>query len=182
MDTARWTAVKENSRKSDGTFYYGVKTTGIFCLPSCKSKLPLRKNIIFFDSYDQAVNSGFRPCKRCRPDLYGTYAPNEALLSDIKAYIDGNSTDAQCLESLDRRFNMSSCHITRIFKARFGVTPVEYLRFKRLEAAEKLLDTTDMKALDIAYTIGFSSYSAFFSNFKRAFGITPEAYRKGEKT
>ena len=179
MDNARWTAVKNNDPAAEDKFYYGVKTTGIFCLPSCKSKLPLKENIMFFDSYEQAVNSGFRPCKRCRPDMYSTYAPNDELLIEIRRFLDKNSPDSRCLDGLDERFNMSPFHLVRIFKNRFGVTPREYVRDNRLQAARDLLTASDMKTVDIAFNCGFSSYTSFYTNFKKASGMTPEEYRKG---
>lgn len=179
MDIQKLYAVKSNDKTFDGKFFYGVKTTGIFCLPSCKSKLPLEKNIVFFDSYEQAIYAGFRPCKRCRPDLYITYSPNEQLLKEIKNYFDKNFCDNYCLEGLSDRFNMSSFHLVRIFKRRFGTTPREYVQSSRIEKAKELLTSSALKAVDIAFMCGFSSYTAFFTNFKKLTGVTPDKYRKG---
>lgn len=179
MDQARWTAVKNNDSTADGVFYYAVKTTGIFCLPSCKSKLPLEENVVFFDTFDQAVTTGFRPCKRCRPDLYPHYAPNDDLLSEIKDYLDKHAANPHCLDDLDTRFGMSSFHLVRIFKKRFDATPREYVQTRRLEAAKNLLLSPNLRTVDIALSCGFSSYTTFYTNFKKATGITPDEYRKG---
>lgn len=179
MDETKWAAVENNDSSFDGKFYYGVKTTGIFCLPSCKSKVPLKKNIVYFDSFHQALSTGFRPCKRCRPDLYSTYAPNEELFIEIRNYLNENSDNPQCLEGLDTLFCISKFHLIRIFKNRFGKTPREYVQDIRLEAAKKLLVSSDMKIVDIAFNCGFSSYTPFYTNFKSITGMTPEGYRKG---
>ena len=83
-DNEKWDAVVHCDPTYDGQFFYGVKTTGIFCRPSCKSKTPLRENVEFFDEAAVASARGMRPCKRCRPDLLD-YAPTRELLSKIKA-------------------------------------------------------------------------------------------------
>lgn len=178
MNEERWNAVKNNDKSYEGKFYYGVKTTGIFCLPSCKSKLPLRKNVMFFHSYQEAINTGFRPCKRCRPDLSLTYDPNKELLDSIKNFLDENFTDAKCLDGLDRYFNVSKFHLIRIFKNKFGKTPREYVQYKRIELSKNILISSDIKTIDIAFISGFSSYTTFFTNFKNLTNMTPEEYRK----
>lgn len=180
MDLAKWQAVKNNDSTADGKFYYGVKTTGVFCLPSCKSKLPLEKNIVFFDSYQEAVKTGFRPCKRCRPDLNLTYSPNEQLLLEIRDFLQQNSSNPHCLENLDIRFNLSSFYLMRIFKNRFVLTPREYVQNNRVQTAKKLLRSSELKITDIAFDCGFTSYTCFYTNFKRIVGMKPEKYRKGE--
>ncbi len=179
MNQDRWTAVKDNDSTADGTFYYGVKTTAIFCLPSCKSKLPLKKNVLFFDSYEQAIHSGFRPCKRCRPDLYPDNTPNQQLLTRIKDFLDENYTLPQCVNGLTERFGISSSHLVRIFKNKFGLTPNELVRTNRVKLAERLLLSSQLKTIDIALRCGFSSYTTFFTNFKKTTGMTPGKYRKG---
>lgn len=179
MDMTKWIAVQNNDSTADGKFYYGVRTTRIFCLPSCKSKLPLKENIVFFHSYQHAINLGFRPCKRCRPDLYSTYAPNEKILLEIKDFLDKFFLNPQCLKGLNERFNVSTFHLVRIFKNRFGLTPREYVLNNRLQAAKNLLTCLTMKTVDIAFNCGFSSYTTFFTNFKKLSGLTPEEYRKG---
>lgn len=182
MDEIRWNAVRNNDKTADGKFYYGVKTTKIFCLPSCKSKLPKEKNVVFFDSYKQAIDMGFRPCKRCRPDLNSTYSPNEDLINDIKTYLDNNFDSSQCLYKLNERFCVSSFHFVRIFKNKFQVTPREYVLNCRIEESKKLLVLSEVRIIDIAFKSGFSSYTSFFTNFKKRTGISPVEYRKNHVT
>ncbi|WP_325276958.1 Ada metal-binding domain-containing protein, partial [Romboutsia sp.] len=86
-DEKKWKSVIENNADSDGKFFYAVRTTKIFCKPSCKSRAPLRNNVIFFDSKQQAIGAGYRPCKRCRPDLL-EFCPSEKLTQNAKDIID----------------------------------------------------------------------------------------------
>ncbi|SDM14084.1 Metal binding domain of Ada [Dendrosporobacter quercicolus] len=82
-DDEKWEAVRQSDPGYDGVFFYGITTTGIFCRPSCRSRLPLRNNVQFFDSIEQAYAWGLRPCKRCRPDL-PEYRPNRDLMEESK--------------------------------------------------------------------------------------------------
>lgn len=179
MDQKRWVAVQANDPSADGMFFYGVKTTRIFCLPSCKSKLPLAENVVFFESAEQALELGFRPCKRCRPDLYPQPPLHEVLLTAIKTELDRQYDHPISLHGLAQRFGMSSSHLVRIFKDRYGATPHEYLRTRRLELAKDLLRASDLKTVEVALRCGFTCYSTFFTNFKSITGMTPEEYREG---
>ncbi|MFT9494790.1 Ada metal-binding domain-containing protein [Anaerosolibacter sp.] len=81
----KWNAVMNNNEHYDGLFFYAVKTTKIFCRPSCKAKVPLRKNTLFFSSADEALKEGFRPCKMCRPDINNpVFDPNKELIKKVK--------------------------------------------------------------------------------------------------
>lgn len=88
----KWKSVIENNTDSDSKFFYAVKTTKIFCKPSCKSKVPLRSNVDFFDNKQQAIDAGYRPCKRCRPDLLN-FNPSKELTKNAKDIIDKYFTD-----------------------------------------------------------------------------------------
>jgi AraC family transcriptional regulator, regulatory protein of adaptative response / methylphosphotriester-DNA alkyltransferase methyltransferase len=156
--------------------YYGVKTTGIFCLPSCKSKAPLPENVVLFDTCEDAVRAGFRPCKRCRPDLHACQ-PNEQLLLQFKDDIDRGFKIPECLDILIKSIPVSPSHLVRLFKGRFGCTPHEYVRMKRLALAQRLLQTTGLNVADVAARCGFTSYTAFYTSFKRFAGATPGQYR-----
>ena len=168
-----WEAVRRSDSDYDGRFFYAVKTTGIFCRPSCKSKPPKRENIRFFTSAEQARAAGFRPCKRCRSDLSG-YRPSRDIAAQIK-------------EKLDRAESVSDIgltprRMTDIFKTEYGVTPKEYADSLRLRAAQELLAASKEKIIDIAYRAGFSSLAAFNRFFKRQTGLTPTEYRKEHQT
>lgn len=173
----KWNAVARCDPSLDGTFFYGVKTTKIFCRPSCNSKQPLRENTVFFDTASDACAHGFRPCKRCRPDL-PDYQPMEELLEQVKKIYDACFDDSGRLEEKTAELNISRNHLIRSFRGRYGVTPVEYINRLRVEKAESLLRNSRTGILEIALSCGFGSLSMLYVCFKRQTGFTPGEYRK----
>lgn len=176
MDDFRWQAIVSNDILADGSFCYGVVTTGVFCRPSCKSKLPLRENVLFFDSPGQALVQGFRPCKRCRPDL-AAYAPIVDWVGEVKGYLVREAGNPQCLRGL-KEFNLSSSHLARVFRVKFGVSPREFLLALRVERAKTMLRGSDLRILEIALQCGFGSYAAFYTAFRARTGVSPKDYRR----
>jgi len=173
----KWQAINHNDAGYDGRFYYGVKTTGIFCRPSCKSKSPLQANTLFFDSVETACAHGFRPCKRCRPDLCA-YQPALELLEQAKALYHEHFDDKEKLASQLRALPVSQAHLIRLFRTHYGVTPNEYLNRLRVSKAAEALLHSDASLLDIAYTTGFGSLSGFYFWFKKLSGAPPLEYRR----
>lgn len=168
-----WSAVQRSDANYDGLFFYAVKSTGIFCRPSCRSRPPKPENVRYFASADEAQAAGFRPCKRCRSDLL-RYQPMQQIAQEIKARLDAAATLADV--GLSRR------RLTDIFKQEYGVTPKEYADAHRLRAAQDMLTQTDEKIIDIACQAGFSSLSSFNRFFKQQTGRTPTEYRKEHHT
>lgn len=164
-----WEAVQRSDTSYDGLFFYAVKTTGIFCRPSCKSKLPKRENLCYFASGEKARAAGFRPCKRCRSDL-SAYQPMREIAAEIKERLD----KAASLDDV----GLTPRRMTEIFKQEYGVTPKEYADSIRLHTAKEMLTETQQKVIDVAYQAGFSSLTVFNRFFKRQTGLTPTAYRK----
>lgn len=170
-----WNAVENSDENYDGLFFYGVKTTGIFCRPSCKSKIPKKENICYFQSAEQARKAGFRPCKRCRSDLL-EYEPMKDIAIEIRQKLT-NAVATNSQLSLEN-IGLTPRRLTEIFKQEYGVTIKEYSDLLRLSLVKAMLSNTDKKVIDIAYESGFSSISSFNRFFKKKTGITPTEYRK----
>ena len=175
-----WEAVKTDNASYDGIFFYAVKSTGIYCRPSCKSKLPKRENLCYFDTAEQARESGFRPCKRCRSDLLD-YQPMRDIACAVKQKIDEAFASQSEIHDKLNDVGLTARRLTDIFKSEYGMTPKEYADSLRLNEAKRLLTTTKDKVVDIAYSTGFSSLSAFNRFFKKETETTPSEYRKSER-
>lgn len=171
-DDARYKAICIRDKRYDGIFYTAVKTTGIYCLPSCPAPKPMRKNVIFFDTAADALKAGFRACKRCHPDdLHWT--PQQRALEKINAGDLNDSSVAQLARSLD----MSERHLRRVVTQAVGASPTQLDRALKLKDAKRLLAQTKLRITDIAFSAGFQSVRQFNDVFKQTFQITPRAYR-----
>lgn len=179
-DKEKWEAVIQRNPEYDGLFFYAARTTGIFCRPSCKSKDPLDKNAMFFDTATQAVENGFRPCKRCRPDLID-FKPDKDLAKQIKQVMDSFYAERDQLNIELRNMNVCHNHIIRIFRAEYHITPLVYVNSLRVKKAQTLLTATTRSVLDIAQSCGFGSLSSFYNCFKKQTGMSPSRYRKQRK-
>ena len=171
-----WQAVVECDKAYDNKFFYAVKTVGVYCRPSCRSRTPLRKNVCFFGKNEEAERAGFRPCKRCRPDLL-SYEPAQRLAEQIKELIDRFFREKKQLSDEMRQLNISANYLSGIFKKQYGLPPTAYINKKRAAEAKKLLAETNIPIIDIAGDIGFESLSAFYTFFRKHTGLTPRGYR-----
>ncbi len=176
-DQTKWDAAVSCDPSYDGQFYYAVRTTGIVCRPSCRAKAPRRENVLFFDSVAEAIAAGFRPCKKCRPDLVG-FAPNAELTAQAREMFDRTLTERSKVSTVAGNLGVSPGHLARLFKEQYGLSPSEYLARLRVDRARQLLAETDLSVLDIAYTAGFASLSHFYTCFRAQTGCTPRAYRE----
>jgi AraC family transcriptional regulator of adaptative response / methylphosphotriester-DNA alkyltransferase methyltransferase len=176
-DDEMWEATINCDSAYDGRFFYAVKTVGVYCRPSCKSRTPLRKNVLYFVTSDEAVAAGFRPCKRCRPDLIG-YAPLAELARQTKEVIDGYYQERDELTSALKQLGVTPGHLSTVFKQEYSLSPTQYLNQIRLRQSQKLLTETDMSIVDVAGEVGFDSLSAFYAFFKKNLSVSPRKYRK----
>jgi AraC family transcriptional regulator, regulatory protein of adaptative response / DNA-3-methyladenine glycosylase II len=180
-------ALKARDARFDGRFFIGVTSTGIYCRPVCKVRLPRRENCRFFGHAAQAESAGFRPCLRCRPEL----APHSViwsiqdasyilahqaarLLDEPEAWSDGPPS----VEQLAARLGVSDRHVRRIFETQFGVSPVQYLQTRRLLTAKQLLADTDLPITQVALISGFSSVRRFNAAFAEHYGLNPTQLRR----
>lgn len=170
-----WRSIILNDAASDGKFFYAVKTTGIFCRPSCKSKPPNRENITVFPNAEHALSAGYRPCKRCKPT--GLRLPDEEWISVVAEYIDNHYMEELNLQFLADLAHGSPYHLHRTFKKVNGVTPVEYIQNVRIEQAKSRLLTTTQPVAEIGKQVGLANTPYFITLFKKLTGLTPANYR-----
>lgn len=176
-DNEKWKAVLDCEKDYDGLFFYGVKTTGIFCRPSCRAKTPTRENVAYFDSNTDAIDAGFRPCKKCRPDEV-IFEPDIELVKKAKDIFDLNYNNKIDLRDIAKQLGVSTNHLTRLFKKQLGLTPAHYITGLRVAKAAELLEQNAASILEIALITGFKSTSNFYKCFKDQTGYTPKEYRK----
>jgi len=174
----RWHDVVERNVQADGRFVYAVRTTGVYCRPSCGSRAPRPENVSFHDSPTAAEAAGFRPCRRCRPDRAAGAAGEQAeLVAQLCRFIEQADTEPTLAE-LAQQAGMSPFHFHRVFKRSTGVTPREYARAHR---ARKLRGGLVPAAsiTDAVYDAGYGSAGRFYAESNRILGMTPTAYREG---
>ncbi len=179
-DEEKYNAVVENDGNYDGFFYYAVKSTGIYCRPSCKSKTPKRENTLFFESNARAEHSGFRPCKRCRSDLL-KFEPSKEIALKVKCVVDNMFSESTKLNNELNKVGLSQRQMIEVFKKEYGLTPKAYTDKLRLEEAKRQLIHSDNTIIDIALGLGFNSLSAFYRFFKECTKCTPKTFRQENK-
>lgn len=173
-----WKAVQERNASQDGRFYFGVLTTDVYCRPSCAARLPLRRNVRFFESPQDAERAGLRPCKRCRP--LETRDAAAQRIEEICRYIETHSDEPLSLETLAQRAGMSRFHFQRTFKSFVGVTPKQYHDAHRMRSLkEHLKSSPDVTAA--VYDAGYGSSSRVYERADTRLGMTPKEYRAAGK-
>jgi AraC family transcriptional regulator of adaptative response/methylated-DNA-[protein]-cysteine methyltransferase len=170
----RWTLVLARNLQADGKFVYAVKSTGIFCRPSCPSRRPRREQVEFFDSVQEAQRAGFRECRRCRP-LKGN--PQLEKIEAACRYIEANLDRPLSLEEISRHAGLSPFHFQRLFKRALGVSPRQYQQAHRAGKFRQALQT-EPRITDAIYEAGYSSSSRAYENGSEFLGMTPTAFRR----
>jgi AraC family transcriptional regulator of adaptative response/methylated-DNA-[protein]-cysteine methyltransferase len=179
LHTDYWTAVRTRDASFDGTFYYGVITTGIYCRPSCHARLPKRENVEFHDSTKSAKRAGFRPCKRCKPDAPPLSRQHAETIAHACRLIE-QSEDPPSLAALAHAANLSASHFHRVFKSVTGLTPKDYAAAHRHQQVRALLPAKQTITATI-HEAGFNACSRLYANATEFLGMTPTAYRAGGK-
>ena len=184
---ACYLAMKTHDARFDGSFFTAVTSTGIYCRPVCRVKLPRRENCRFFRHAAQAEAEGFRPCLRCRPELapraasWSTEDASRILALQAARLIDEPdawSEDGPGAAQIAARLGVSDRHLRRIFEAQFGVSPLQYLQTRRLLAAKQLIADTRLPMTQVALASGFASVRRFNAAFLEHYGLNPSALRR----
>ncbi len=173
----RWRAVLARNGNFDGTFVFAVRSTGIYCKPSCAARRPNRAQVVFFSGPDAAELSGFRPCRRCRPRDLGS-SPRAVLIARVCKHIEANLDTKLSLSTLSAEAGISPYHFQRIFKQVVGISPRQYVEARRLSKMKRSLRNgqTVEKAL---YGAGFSSRSRLYEKVPNQIGVNPGTLRRG---
>src|SRR4051812_3557271 len=177
-------AVRSRDARFDGRFVTAVRTTGIYCRPSCPAQTPKRENVLFFPHAAAAAAAGFRACKRCRPDA----APGSRewdVRGDLAARalrgIQSGVVDTEGVPGLARRLAVSERHLHRILVAEIGVGPLRLARTRRAQTARMLVEHTDLPLSTVAFSAGFSSVRQFNDVMRAEFGCPPGELRRTPK-
>ena len=180
---ACYRAIEARDARFDGTFFTGVRTTGIYCRPICPAKTPKLENCRFFSSAAAAQAVGFRPCLRCRPEIspdvrlwHGTSATVARaldLIAEGALDADGNS-----VETLAERLGVGDRHLRRLFVEHFGVPPIAVAQTRRVLFAKQLIHDTALSMTDVAMASGFGSLRRFNSTFQKLYGRPPRELRR----
>jgi len=166
-------AMKRGDHRYDGVFFVAVTTTKIYCLPSCKAKIPLPKNVVFFFHEENALASHYRPCRRCRPELYPNVRPR--WMDECVNFLRENTNRRVRDSELAEIAGVDASTLRRAFTATLGKTPAAYHRDLRLEQAVSSL-ARRKSVLQVSEEIGFESLSGFVDAFRKKFGVSPGSY------
>ncbi|WP_017772300.1 bifunctional DNA-binding transcriptional regulator/O6-methylguanine-DNA methyltransferase Ada [Paraburkholderia kururiensis] len=173
-DTERWDAITRRNAEADGAFFYGVRTTGVFCRPSCASRLPRRENVQFFASADAARAAGYRECKRCQP---GGLPRELEVVNRACAVLDAAAHERLTLAQLSDAVHLSPFHLQRLFKRVVGVSPRQYQAARRAAALRDALQRgTGVTRASV--DAGFGSPSRLYNSAGAELGMTPSVYRR----
>lgn len=173
----RWAAVARRDRSADGAFVTAVKTTGIYCRPSCGARPPRPENITFYASPAEAEAAGYRACKRCRPNQPAAADPQHAAVAKACRLIE-EAEEMPNLAALAEASGLSRFHFHRLFKARTGVTPMAYAAAHRAKRVQEELRRSST-VTEAIYAAGFNSNGRFYATAPERLGMKPGDFRSG---
>jgi len=175
----KWRIVMARDGSYDGVFVFAVRSTGIYCKPSCPARRPDLEQVVFFSNATDAEQSGFRPCKRCQPRETESF-PQIDFVKRVCRYIEANIEDKLTLSTLSAHVGISPYHLQRTFKRVMGISPRRYIEAQRLTRFKLMLRKGESvtKAL---YDAGFTSRSRLYEGVPEKLGMTPGTYRRGGK-
>lgn len=176
----QWRIVQERDRSFDGAFVYAVRSTGIYCRPSCPSRRPGREQVVFHALPELAERDGFRACRRCRPTEAKSADRRLGLVRALCRALDADSESPPSLAQLGSEAGMSPFHLQRLFKQIVGITPRQYADARRIERFKARLKRGS-KVTDAMYEAGFGSSSRLYEKGTARLGMTPATYRAGGK-
>lgn len=166
----------------DGRFFTAVRTTGIYCRPVCPAKAPLTRNVSFFPTAPAAERAGYRPCLRCRPET-APFCPawngTRTTVERALRLIEDGALDRGSVTRLAERLGIGPRHLSRLFQAQIGASPLQLAQTLRLQRAKRLLDQTTLPMAEVARQSGFGSLRRFNAAFAALYGRPPQSMRRG---
>lgn len=177
-DEQCWRAVLDRDSGGDGRFVYAVRSTGIFCKPSCPSRRARREQVTFYALAEAAARAGYRPCKRCRPERTEAAHPHIAMVQNICRSIEDRDEGVPTLTDLGAEAGLSPHHLQRLFKSLMGISPRQYAQAVRLNRLKRGLKEGESVALAL-YGAGYGSSSRLYEKAPSRLGMTPASYAKG---
>jgi AraC family transcriptional regulator of adaptative response/methylated-DNA-[protein]-cysteine methyltransferase len=177
VNDSRWASVIARDTQADGNFYYSVKTTGVYCRPSCAARPARPENVRFHATCEDAERAGFRPCKRCKPNEISLAEQHAAKIAAACRFIE-ESEEAPSLNQLANHAGLSSYHFHRVFKAVTGLTPKEYAAAHRAKRMRSELGKSGT-VTEAIYNAGYNSNARFYETSNDVLGMTPSNYRAG---
>lgn len=176
-DEGRWQALVNKDERADGLFWFSVKTTGVYCRPSCPARPPKRENVIFHLSLEDAERAGFRACKRCDPKGCGLASQHSKAVATACRLI-READNFPSLNQLAESVKMSPGYFHRLFKATTGLTPKEYSNAHRSDRVKKALPKWET-VTEAIYEAGYNSNGRFYAGSSKILGMKPKEYREG---
>jgi len=177
-DDRAWRAVVQRDKQFDGAFVYAVRSTGVYCKPSCASRQPLRTNVRFFQTTSEAEGAGFRACRRCRPSEASFQPPADASVERARDFLDRHADRAVSLRELAAHVKLSPSYLQRAFKRVTGLSPKEYQDARRVSQLKSRLRAGDSVSR-ATFEAGFGSSSRVYERADRELGMTPASFRRG---
>lgn len=173
-----WRAVLARDRGFDGTFVFAVRSTGIYCRPSCPARRPARELVLFYSTPKEAEKVGFSACRRCRPQRSTPLDPQVEIVREICRYIERNLDTRTTLATLSTQAGLSPSHLQRSFKRIMGVTPRQYADACRMASLKSEL-REGQEVTAALYDVGYGSSSRLYERSSSHLGMTPATYRRG---
>ncbi len=173
----RWQSVVKRDQKADGSFVYSVKTTGVYCRPSCAARLALPENVSFHETGADAKAAGFRPCKRCKPEEASLAEQHRKTIAAVCRIIESAEIEPSLQELADSA-GLSTYHFHRLFKSITGLTPKGYASAHRSKRMRKELEK-GKSVTEAIFEAGFGSSSRFYEKANGVLGMTPTDFRQG---
>jgi len=173
----RWISIVNRDASDDGKFYYSVKSTGVYCRPSCAARLARPENVQYHLTCEDAEKAGFRPCKRCKPDQPAATKQNARKIAEACRLIE-QSEETPSLDEMAEQAGLSVYHFHRTFKAITGLTPKEYAEANRSRRVRASLEKSDT-VTEAIYDAGFNSSGRFYETSNAVLGMTPSTFRAG---